>query len=235
MTNALYMKDSYLKEFDATVENVKDGKYIVLDQTAFYPRSGGQPHDTGKFVRKSDGEEFEVIFTGKFSGQISHEVAEEGLEEGDEIHGEIDWGRRYRFMRMHTACHVISAMVHEETGAKITGNKIKEDETRIDFGLDDFDKDLIRECVERANKKMKEGIPVEIKSMPRDEALELVKLADSLPPNVDPLRIVKIGDVDVQPGGGTHVKNTEEVGEVEIVKFKNKGRDNRRVYFTLKD
>ena len=87
MQRALYMEDSYLNEFEATVESVKDGKYIVLDRTAFYPRGGGQPHDTG--VINCNGTDYNVVFTGKFEGKISHEVDKEGLKAGDKITGKI--------------------------------------------------------------------------------------------------------------------------------------------------
>ena len=100
MKGALYMDDSYLKEFEAAVESVKDGKYIVLDKTAFYPIGGGQPHDTGTMI--CNGDEYPIVYVGKFSGMISHEVAKPGLKEGDKVTGRIDWNRRYRLMRMHT-------------------------------------------------------------------------------------------------------------------------------------
>ena len=115
MKNALYMNDSYLKEFEATVESVKDDKFVVLDQTAFYPQGGGQPYDTGVFLK--DSEEFPVVFVGKFSGQISHEISKTGLQQGDKIKGKIDWERRYRLMRMHTAAHIMDAVLYEKAEA----------------------------------------------------------------------------------------------------------------------
>ena len=105
MQNALYMKDSYLKEFEAVVESVKDEKYVVLDKTAFYPNGGGQPFDTGTI--EANGEQYPVVFVGKFEGKISHEIAKSGLKVGDKVTGKIDWERRYRLMRMHTAAHII--------------------------------------------------------------------------------------------------------------------------------
>ncbi len=236
MEEALYLDDMYKKEFEATVESVSDGKYVVLDTTAFYPNSGGQPHDTGTLTRKDDGAEFDVIYTGKFDGRISHEVDSEGLKQGDTVHGVLDWDRRYTLMRMHTAAHVISAVFHDDLGVKITGNKKGVEKSRIDFGMEEFDRDLIREHVHKADDLLQEGLEVETFYKPREEVMndpDLVKLADAAPPDVDPLRLVKIGDVDIQADGGTHVKNTDEVGSVEIVDMKNKGRENRRVYFTL--
>ena len=112
MKNALYMTDSYLKEFEATVESVKDDKFVILNQSAFYPNGGGQPHDTGSMI--CNGEEYPVVFVGKFSGQISHEVSKVGLKAGDIVKCKIDWDRRYRHMRMHTAAHIIDAILYNE-------------------------------------------------------------------------------------------------------------------------
>jgi len=92
MEGAMYMDDSYLKEFEAVVESIKDGKYVVLDKTAFYPTGGGQPHDTGTMI--CNGEEYPVVYVGKFSGVISHEVGKLGLKEGDKVLGKIDLGQK---------------------------------------------------------------------------------------------------------------------------------------------
>ena len=235
MEKALYMDDSYLKEFEATVESVKDGKFVVLDRTAFYPSGGGQPHDTGVFV--CNGEEYPVVSIGKFSGRISHEVAKPGLKEGDKVTGRINWDRRYKFMRMHTAAHILSSIFHNKLGALITGNQIDEDKTRIDFSMENFDKDRIVEYIGTANNIVKQDIPVRTYYLPREEALKMpgmVKLAGALPPDVRELRIVDIPGVDTQADGGTHVKSLAEIGTIEFVKAENKGKDNRRVYYTVK-
>ncbi|NOX71172.1 MAG: alanyl-tRNA editing protein [Candidatus Micrarchaeota archaeon] len=231
---ALYMDDSYLKEFDAKVVSVKDGKFVVLDRTAFYPNGGGQPYDTGKMIRGD--EEFPVVFVGKFSGQISHEVGKEGLKEGDEVHCIIDWDRRYRLMKMHTTAHIVSTIINKETGALITGNQLGLDKSRIDFSLENFDREAFAKYIEMVNDAISRNLDVAVSSMPRSEVEanpKLVKLAKGLPPGIETLRMVKIGDVDIQPDGGTHVKNTSEIGKVELVKLENKGKNNRRLYFTL--
>ena len=125
----LYYFDAYLKEFEAEVLEV-DGKYIVLDKTAFYATGGGQPCDTGKIISK---EEYNVVSVGKVDGKISHEVDKEGLKTGDRVKGVIDWDRRYKLMRMHTAAHIISSLIHNKTGALITGNQLDTDKTRVDY------------------------------------------------------------------------------------------------------
>nr|WP_321497760.1 alanyl-tRNA editing protein AlaXM [uncultured Methanolobus sp.] len=233
----LYLTDCYLKEFDATVESIKDDKFVVLNQTAFYPNSGGQPHDTGKLVRE-DGTEFEVIFTGKFGGDISHEVSNPGLKTGDKVKGIIDWGRRYKFMQYHTACHILSAIIHNETGAMISGNQLGEDKTRVDFNLEDFDREQIASYESKVNEIIDRNIPVSIEIMPREEAFSIpsvVKLKDAFPPEVEEIRIISIPDVDVQACGGTHMANTGDIPHISIIKAENKGKNNRRVYFKFAD
>lgn len=230
----LYLKDCYLKEFDATVTKV-DGKFIVLDISAFYPASGGQPTDTGKLIK--DGEEFKVVFAKKIGADISHEIGKEGLQIGDKVHGIIDWDKRYKSMRYHTACHVLARVIFDETKAKITGNQIKADEARIDFSLEEFDREKINMWGEKANKIIQKNIPVELKILPREEAFQipdLVRLKMLLPESIKEIRIVDLKGFDVQACGGTHIKNTNEIGEIEIIKAENKGKNNRRVYFKLK-
>lgn len=234
MTELLYLKDSYLREFEATVTAVS-GKMVSLDRTAFYPESGGQPTDKGVLFK---GEKvFQVISVKKVSGQLMHEVDSEGLKVGDNVKARIDWERRYRLMRMHTACHVLAAVINRETGALITGNQLGLDESRVDFSLEHFDREKMVQYVQQTNEILERGLAVETKVMPRDEALKIpavVKLAGALPPAIPELRIVSIGDVDVQADGGTHVRNTEEVGEVVLLEMENKGKSNRRLYFGLR-
>ncbi|MBW3004805.1 alanyl-tRNA editing protein [Candidatus Woesearchaeota archaeon] len=234
MTELIYMNDCYAKEFDAIVTKV-DGKFIILDKTAFYPQGGGQPTDTGKLIK--DGEEYKVVFAKKTGGDISHEVDREGLKEGDKVHCILDWDNRYVLMRMHTAAHILCEIFHKETGALITGNQLNVDKSRIDFNLENFDREKISEYVAKANEIVQKDLPIKIYTLPREEAMKLptvTKLANVLPPAVKELRIVEIVGFDTQADGGTHVKSTKEVGEIEVVGAENKGKNNRRVYFTLK-
>ncbi|MDP6641825.1 MAG: alanyl-tRNA editing protein AlaXM [Candidatus Nanoarchaeia archaeon] len=236
MKEALYLDDSYLKEFEATIKEVNNDKYIILDQTIFYPNSGGQPHDTGKFI--FEGKEYEVVYVGKFDGKISHEVDKEGLKVGDKIKGIINWKRRYKLMRMHTAAHLLSAIFHDELGALITGNQKDVERSRMDFSLEDFDRDKITELIKKSNEIIKQDIPVKVYTLKKEEALKIsgiIKLANKMPPDLDEFRIVQIGDIDTQADGGTHVKSSKEIGEIVFLKAENKGKSNRRVYFGLKD
>lgn len=243
MTEALYFLDCYLKEFEATVEKVTDNKFVILDRTAFYPESGGQPSDTGKIVRESDGAEFNVLYACKFNGEISHEVTGEnvsnGLKAGDRVKGFIDWDRRYRHMRMHTATHVIANVIEKEAGAQITGNQLGLDQSRVDFSLEAFDRDKFAEYEKIANDLVARKIPVNLYLVSRKEAEEklsrLTTLAKGFSNEIEEVRMVEIEGVTVEACGGTHVKNTEEIKGIKIAKLQNKGKSNRRMYFTLLD
>ena len=234
MTKALFLVDSYLKESKATVISVKDGKYVVLDQTIFYPKGGGQPHDTGKLIKGND--VYNVVYVGKFSGEISHEVDHAGLQAGDEVCCVLNWDRRYKLMRSHTAAHLFASLLNQGTGALTTGNQLEEDHLRFDFSLAKFDRELLEEYVAEANKLFGTDVPVKWYELPKEEALKIpgvVKMAKAFPPDLPFLRIVEIIGYDRQADGGTHVRNLREVGEIILIKTENKGKSNRRVYFKL--
>ncbi len=242
--SVLYLKDCYLKEFEAVVESVSEGKYVVLDRTAFYPSSGGQPHDTGTMTRVSDGKVFRVVYVGKFSGQISHEVENpdgDELRQGDKVKCKIDWDRRYKLMRSHTAAHIISGIINRETGALITGNQLDTEKCRIDFSVPEFDREKMKSYEKMANEIINKGIEIKFEFRSRDEVMKdpkMTKLAkglEGLPQDIKEFRIVTIGDIDCQADGGTHVKNTKEVGKIKFIDFVNKGKNNRRIYFVLEE
>ncbi len=234
VTKALYLEDSYRRECDATVVSVKDGKYVILDQTIFYPKGGGQPWDTGKIVKGN--EIYNVVYVGKFSGEISHEVDQAGLGERDNVHCILNWERRYKLMRSHTAAHVFASLLCTGTGALVTGNQLEEDKIRFDFSLEKYDREILQKYIDKANELFRKGIPVKWYELPKEEALKIpgvIKMAKALPSDVPNLRIVEIVGVDKQADGGTHVKNLREVGQIKLLKTKNKGKHNRRVYFKL--
>ncbi len=231
--DALYLNDCYLLEFEATVESVTDDQFVILDKTAFYPNAGGQPNDLGVLVR--DGREYPVVHVRKTDDRVSHEIADPGLMVGDSVTGRIDWDRRHLFMRSHTACHILSAVINKETGALITGNQIGEVKTRVDFSLNAFDRSQIKSFEEKTNEIIDQEIPVELKILPAKEALKIpsiVKLKMDLP-EMEEIRIIDIVGFDAQACGGTHVRNTGEIGRIEVVKAENKGKNNRRIYFRL--
>jgi len=236
MTTLLCLEDSYLKECEATVKAV-NGTEATLDRTVFYPRGGGQPSDTGKLV-SATGQEFRVVNVLKKEGEIVHELENgaHGLKAGDAVKCVLDWERRYAHMRMHTAAHVLAAVMHRELGALISGNQIEADKTRFDFTLAEFDRAKFDDAVKKANDALSRDIQLKIYALPRGEAMKIpgvVKLAAALPPSMAQLRMVEIGDVDIQADGGTHVRNLQEVGKIQVERLENKGKENRRIYFTL--
>ncbi len=238
MTDKLYLTDSYLRECGAKVVKAEkiDGKnFVVLDRTVFYPQGGGQPADTGK-ITNSKGEAFNVIFSKQFGDDVSHELDREGLVAGEEVKCSLDWEKRYRLMRMHTSAHIMAAIVNKEYGALITGNQLGEQQTRMDFDAPAFTKEKIPGVEAKANEVIAGDLPISISFEEREKAMarpELFKLKDVLPKDIKVFRILSIGDFDTQADGGTHVKSTKEISRVKIVDMKNKGAENRRIYWEL--
>lgn len=233
MTETIFFEDCYAKECDSAVV-AAEGNKVELDRTIFCYQGGGQPSDTGKIT--SGGEGYAVVDVKKENGTIMHYLDRPGLKSGDKVHCTIDWDRRHKLMRYHTAAHILSAIVNKKTGALITGNQIGVDQARFDFDLENFDREKMSEYVKDANDAIKRNMAVRMYFLPREEAMKIpgvVKLANALPPQVQQLRIVEIGDVDTQADGGTHVGNTSEIGQIEIIRMDNKGKSNRRVYFRL--
>ena len=225
LKGAIKIANNYIKE-----------NLVEFDKTAFYPNGGGQPNDTGKIIVNY--KEYDVVNVTKNEGHVFHHLAStDGLNIGDEIRGIIDWTRRYQLMKMHTTAHIIDAVLYKETGALATGGQLGIDKSRIDFSLDTIDKDKIKQFVDTSNEIVKKGIEIKSYFLAREEAMKIpgiVKLANVMPPNVERLRIIEIPDVDTQADGGTHVKNTKEIGEIVLLSVENRGKNNRRIYYTLK-
>ncbi len=237
---ALFWKDAYMKEFDATVlsasgEGEKSGKIIVLDKTAFYPEGGGQPSDFGT-LKKENGEEFKVLFSGKNNGSIFHEIDKTGLNPGDKIHGTIDWNRRYKLMKMHTAMHLFCNIFTQSEQVQFTGNQLGPEESRLDVALKDFSKEKVQVFIDKANSYIDQKLPVTSYFVSIEDAKKdptLFRLAEGFYQDMKELRIVEIHGVDKEADGGTHVNSLAEVGKVVLVKIDNKGKDRKRVYFRL--
>jgi len=233
MTELLYLEDCYLKEFDAQVVSV-EGKNVELDKSAFYPESGGQPSDKGKLIRWE--EEFTVVKARKQSGNVVLELDREGIENGDAVHGMIDWDWRFKMMRMHSGAHIITMAVQEvDPESLVTGGQIGFDESRDDYCIKKFNDEIKAEIEKKANELVEQAIDIQIYELPRDEAFklpQLFKLRDVLPPTVPMIRIVRVGD-DMNACGGTHVKNTSEIGKITITRSKSKGAGNKRIYYSL--
>jgi Ser-tRNA(Ala) deacylase AlaX len=233
MTELLHLQDSYLRECEARVL-YSDGKEVMLDQTVLYPQGGGQPTDTGTLFRNND--LFKVLAVKKKDGDIVHELDREGLLVGDAVKVVVDWERRYRHMRMHTAAHLLSTVAYKEIGLLITGNQLGADKSRLDFNLEQCDRSVMQSIVDKTNALITKGAKTRVDFLPREEALKIpsvIKLAGAFPPNIPTLRILSIGDFDRQADGGTHVADIREIGKIIFLGIDNKGKNNRRLYFSL--
>ncbi len=239
MAKLLFQEDSYIREFDATILDIKDNK-VFLDRTAFHPGpSGGLDTDRGWLILP-DGTRFSVDRVVKEGEKVVHIVSGDIglLKPGLPVHGVLDWERRYRIMRLHTASHIIAALLFNSYGAKVTGGHIAPDVARDDFDLRGVEnwKEVLRQVIDEANNVARRCIEVRVYWLPREEALKIpgiVKLAGRLPPNVEKIRVVEIPGVDIQADGGPHVKNTCEIGTIEFVKVESKGARRRRLYYTV--
>ncbi len=235
-TELLYLNDSYLKETSATVVDVTD-EGVVFDRTVFYPGGGGQIHDTGYIVY--GGVEYRVPKVFKAGGEVYHVVEGIKLSPGDNVTLRIDWERRYKIMKMHTSLHIIGAIMYFDYNVLITGSSIYEDYARIDFPMKGMNKELAVSIVAKADSIAKEGHDVKTYFMPTSEALknkDLFRVADVSKYAKylgETVRIVEIVGVDTELDGGTHVKNTSEIGEIKFLKYESKGSKNRRIYITV--
>lgn len=240
MTELLYQTDSYLQSFTATVIEVDQEKRgIALDRTAFYPGGGGQPPDRG------------IITVGDLSYPVSRAV-KSGLlvyhylggeaplpPVGAQVHGQIDWDRRYKLMRTHTAMHILCGVIFRDYGASVTGGDMDPLQGRMDFEFETMQKELVQEIQIAINREVANARPVRIKILPREEAFQIPDLIRTkinlLPLDIQQVRVVEIVGLDLQADGGTHVANTAEVGTIHVVDYKSKGKINKRIYIELEE
>ncbi|MAZ04079.1 MAG: Ala-tRNA(Pro) hydrolase [Sneathiella sp.] len=231
MTTPLFRDDAYLTRTAAVVTGVTDRGGILLDQTVFYPTGGGQPGDTGTLTL-SDGTVIEIATAvkGETPEEVVH-VPAEGTplpEVGAEVTAEIDWDTRHRLMRMHSCLHLLSAVLPYP----VTGGQVSDGKGRLDFDLPEaiLDKE---EITAELNRIISENHAVSsdwISEEELDAQPELVKTMSVQPPRgAGRVRLIKVAGVDLQPCGGTHVRNTSEIGAVRVRKIEKKGRQNRRV------
>ncbi|EGL83847.1 Threonyl/alanyl tRNA synthetase SAD [Caldalkalibacillus thermarum TA2.A1] len=231
MTTELYLENSYLKTFRAQVCEI-NGEEVVLDQTLFYRGGGGQEHDTGFLIQ--NGKEFEVYEVKKQNGLIVHYVKQADHLSKGEVELVLDWERRYNLMRHHTLIHVLGAVVYNRYGSLCTVNQIYENRARIDFNnLSDLSEEEIKDIEEETNRQIQANHPVSSRVVSRKEAEQLTgiikTMVNLLPPAVKNIRLVKIGEIDEQACGETHVKETQEIGTLKITKVKSKGKNNKRL------
>ncbi len=236
----LYQTDSYLQAFEATVTALDpDAHGLVLERTAFYATGGGQPHDIGTLANGSW--QGEVIEVRKSDAGHLHILADGASlpEVGATLTGRIDWERRYALMRMHTALHVLCGLVFREYGARVTGGNMTPDHARMDFemGSADFTPERVADIESFANDELRAERDVRIQILPREVAFAIPDLIRTrinlLPEGIDEIRTVEIVGLDLQADGGTHVRNTREVGALKVIGTRSKGKINKRIEIAL--
>ncbi|MFQ5837294.1 MAG: alanyl-tRNA editing protein [Thermoplasmata archaeon] len=223
---------NYIEDFEARVVE-RGPNYVVLDRTAFYAEGGGQPSDTGR-LEWEDGVA-RVTKVLKHRGAIRHFV-EEVPPEG-RVTGKVDWERRYAHMRMHTAQHLLSGLVFEKYRARTVGNQLYIDYSHVDFAPASFTKEDLQGIEEEFNDAANAGLPVTIFEEDRHVLEERIEeeraIMDLIPKSVKRLRVIKIGEVDLCPCAGTHVRNTSEIGRMRILRRRSKGKDVDRITYEL--
>ena len=236
MSEKIYSTDSYARSMEATVldHDREDGR-VRLDRTVFYPGGGGQPHDLGALWVGDDRTEV-VRVTADRSG-VWHWLDGALPPDGTGVRGELDWERRYRLMRTHTAMHALCGVVWERYQSPVTGGNMAPGEGRLDFDLPDWDSAHKFPMEEELNHQLAKALEVQVAFLPRDEAdldPSLIRTKVSLlPPDLREVRVIDIVGLDRQADGGTHVHRTDEVGGVEIVKVESKGKGFRRIRLAL--
>jgi Ser-tRNA(Ala) deacylase AlaX len=233
MTELLYLCDSYLRETDAVVRDAGEAA-VVLDRTVFYPGGGGQPADVGAL--RWGGVERRVAEMRRDGDAVWHVLDGPAPPPGTAVRAALDWDRRYAIMRYHSALHVLVGAVYRLFNAKVTGGAIYPDRARMDFSLEDLNKDRVGEIERETNRVLAEDRPITVRFITHEEfaTSDLVRLArDLVPKDVDRIRVIEIAGYDAQADGGTHVARTGEVGRLRIVKTENKGKANRRLEIQL--
>ncbi len=233
MTELLHMEDSYVREFDSSVVALI-GQVVRLDRTAFYPGGGGQPPDVG-WLRWLGGET-RVADVKEEEGVVWHVLEGPVPSVGQDVHGALDWERRYAIMRHHSALHVLAGTVHHLYKASVTGVAIYPDRARMDFSLEDLSKEWVAAIEAEANRVIQEGRRILVRWISREEFehADLVRLARNLvPSDLQRIRVIEIEGFDAQADSGTHVANTQEIGRLVITKTDNKGKINRRMEIAL--
>jgi len=234
----LFAVDAYRHEFDSTVAEVdRDGGRIRLARTAFYPGGGGQPCDLGTIL--GPGGPLTVTAVKRDRGPIWHTVEGDLPEVGSEVQGVVDWDRRHRLMRTHTALHILCGVIWADYAIPVTGGNMEPLKGRLDFPFATMSADLGARVEKRINEEIERAWEIVVDFVPRsvaDADPALIRTSASLiPQEIDPLRVIDIVGLDRQADGGTHVLSTAEVGRVRVTGTESKGRDNKRIRLEVDD
>ncbi len=241
MTRQLYLEDQTLQTFDAVVTDVDtDANRVLLDQTAFYATGGGQPHDVGTLT--SGHTTWNVSDVRKSGTDIWHtlEAADGALPAaGDSVGGEVEWERRFKLMRTHSAMHVLGGVIWNEYRSLATGNNMEPLKARIDYEFDPLPEGFAERVQELVNAEIAADRPITVEFLPRETAVEDEELirtkVNMIPDTVSEIRVVDIVGLDKQADGGTHVRSTGAIGTFTITKTESKGKGNKRIRFELGD
>jgi len=231
--------DAYLREVDAAVVDLDgDANAVLLDRTVFYPGGGGQPADTGELVGDSAGS-WRVSGAKKRGEDVWHTVEGEPPTVGTRVTARIDWERRHRLMRTHSALHVLCGVVWRDHGASVTGGNMEPLSGRMDFEFETMSGDLVGEIEKRVNEEIAADREIRVNVLPRDEAFAIPDLIRTkinlLPEGISEVRTIEIVGLDLQADGGTHVANTREIGRVSVTGYESKGRINKRIRIAVAD
>lgn len=236
MTERIYSTDSYATEMNARVVGLDhdDGR-ILLDKTVFYPGGGGQPCDTGDLWIGED--RLVVTRVAQDSSGVWHWVDSDLPGEGTQLHGKVDWERRYLLMRTHTAMHALCGVIWDRFESPVTGGNMNPGEGRLDFELPQWDPEDKEPIEAELNRQLALNRDVEVSFLPREEAdldPSLIRTkVNLLPAALKEVRVIDIVGLDRQADGGTHVNATEEVGQIRIKKVESKGKGFRRIRVEL--
>jgi misacylated tRNA(Ala) deacylase len=238
VTELLYLRDAELRAFDATVTAVGAGG-VVLDQTAFYVTGGGQPHDTGTLSWDGGSATVVDVRKDRDTGEVVHVLDGATPEIAATVHGELDWDRRHRLMRTHTALHVLCGVIWNEYETAVTGGNMEPLSARMDFEFDPLPEGFGETIERRVNEELAAARPIEVVFLPRETAVEdedLIRTkVNMIPASVKEIRVVDIVGLDKQADGGTHVRTTDEVGRIRVVKTESKGKGNKRIRIEVLD
>ena len=231
-TDLAYLRDAFVREFDATVIAVEDNK-VALDSTYFYPTGGGQPHDTGTLGSAH-------VSEVRKEGELAWHTLQGTIPNvGDTVHGVVNWDRRFNLMRTHTAMHILCGVIWNEWQVPVTGGNMEPLSARMDFEFDPLPEGFAQRVEDLVNEAIRHDHPIEVSFLPRDTAVmdeDLIRTKVSLiPETVKEIRVVDIVGLDKQADGGTHVASTKDVGRLRVVKLENKGKGNKRVRVEILD
>jgi misacylated tRNA(Ala) deacylase len=231
-TELLYLRDAYLTAAEATVVAV-DGDRVALDRTVFYPTGGGQPFDTGRLG------DARVVEVRKEGDSVWHAIEGSAPNVGDTVRVEVDWDRRHALMRTHSALHVLCGVIWNEWRTAVTGGNMEPLAARMDFEFDPLPEGFGPRVEQLVNDEVAAGRPIEVSFLPRETAVEdedLIRTkVNMIPESVREIRVVDIVGLDKQADGGTHVRTTDEIGRVRVLKTESKGKGNKRIRIEILD